>query len=174
MCVVLFPFTDELAVEISSWILSAEEASAWAGGDTTFPLAPDQFRRWHDDSDVHSFIVRHDGDLVAYGELWVDRAEQEIELARIIVHPARRGIGIGRAFVTALVRHAAAFELPNLFVRVAPDNGRAIRCYESAGFVRVSTNDQETYNRGQRNDYVWMKYAISSGSRRSITSSNLD
>ncbi len=157
MRVALSPFATDQAAEIATWPRSAAEARAWAGSETPFPMGADQFRVWHGDPDIFPFVGRHDGALVAYGELWVDRAELEVELARIIVPFARRGLGLGRAFVGALVEQAATFGLPDLFMRVVPDNRAAIRCYESAGFVRVSADDQAAFNRGSPTDYVWLK-----------------
>ncbi len=158
--IALQPFAADQIAEIASWLLSAKEASAWAGRDTPFPLTPDQFRRWHDDPDVYPFIACDDGNLIAYGEIWVDTMEQEIELARIIVHPSRRAMGIGRAFVVALVDRAASYGLTDVFMRVMPDNDPAIRCYQASGFERVSSGDEKTYNQGQPYDYVWLKYIL--------------
>jgi ribosomal protein S18 acetylase RimI-like enzyme len=158
MRITLSPFADEQAAEIASWPRSGFEAQAWAGRGTRFPVEPDQFGRWHDDPDVHAFIAKRDGDLLAYGEVWVDRAEQEVELARIIVNPAHRNIGVGRKFVTALVEHAATYGLASLFMRVAPDNDRAIHCYEAAGFARVSASDHAAFNQGQPVEYEWLRH----------------
>ena len=159
MNVVLSPFADSHAGEIGSWPVTSDEAKAWAGNRTRFPVMPAQFRCWHDDPNVHPFVAFQNNDLVAYGELWVEQAEQEVELGRIIVHPKRRKMGVGHSFVTALVDHAATFGFVNLIIRVLPDNVYAIRCYESAGFQAVPIQDQETYNRGQPTAYVWLKYA---------------
>jgi RimJ/RimL family protein N-acetyltransferase len=158
--VVLSPFSEGHAAEVAAWLLSEKEARAWAGHEATFPLSPDQFRRWHDEPDVHPFIGRMADVAVAYGELWVDYAEREVELARIIVHPTHRGVGIGRAFVKALVDRAGNFGLSHRFIRVLPDNEPAIRCYQCAGFVPVSTDDQKNYNQGQPYNYVWLRHAL--------------
>ena len=115
-------------------------------------------RCWHDNSDIHPFVAHWNAVLVAYGELWVDLAEQEIELSRIIVHPAHRGVGIGRSFVEALVEHSGKLELTNLLIRVVAENRQAIRCYQAAGFATTSSDDQTAYNQGQPVDYVWMRY----------------
>jgi len=54
--------------------------------------------RWHAEPDVVPFALElDDGEVVGYGELWEDREEDEAELARLVVDPARRGRGHGRA-----------------------------------------------------------------------------
>ena len=103
---VLIPFSADHAAEIACWARSPIEATAWAGNDTSFPVGTEQFRLWHIDPDVHPLSARQDGKLVAYGEVWVDHAEHEIELARMIVHPAKRGSRIGRAAGGRAIRNS--------------------------------------------------------------------
>jgi RimJ/RimL family protein N-acetyltransferase len=47
-------------------------------------------------------------------------------------------------------------ELPDVILRVQPDNARAIRAYRAAGFVDVPEKEQATWNEGQRHVYHWM------------------
>jgi RimJ/RimL family protein N-acetyltransferase len=157
MHIELMPFVDEHAMEVASWPSSALEAMAWAGPSTPFPVPPIQFRGWHDDPDVHPFSGSLAGNIVAYGELWIEDWEDEIELARIIVEPAYRGVGVGQKFVAALVTHALTFGLRNLFVRVVPANEIAIHCYKGAGFVAVPPEDLKKFNLGQPVAYEWLK-----------------
>lgn len=158
MHLTLLPFSEDYAVEIAGWPRDASELKAWAGVDAVFPFKPEQFRIWHDDSETHAFVAECNDKLVAYGELWVDELEQEIELARIIVDPAHRTMGIGQAFVTALVAHSETYGFDHRFLRVLPENTIAIRCYKKAGFERLSADDQRLFNQGQLVEYVWMKY----------------
>lgn len=158
MDIILRPFTQNYAIQIASWSLSANEAKAWAGHNATYPLPPAQFDRWHEEIGTHPFIAHLNNLPVAYGQLWVDLEEQDIELARIIVHPAHRGIGIGRQFVTALVHQATTYGLKDIFIRVLPNNDPAIRCYKSSGFVRLSKDEEHHHNQGQPNSYIWLKF----------------
>jgi len=160
----LHPFAEHHAIDISHWPLNAEEAVAWAGVDTEFPIASDLFQRWHQDADVHAFVADDNGFEVAYGELWVDHQEHEVELARIIVHPSHRGIGVGRAFVTSLLQEAAKYGMPNIFLRVIPNNFAAIRCYENCGFLRVDPTEEKFFNERQPRQYAWFRYAHSNSS----------
>ena len=82
MPVVLSPYTDCCGAEIAAWPSDSVEAKTWAGDRTWFPVPQDQFHRWHADPDVDPYVAHQNDKLVAYGELWIDRVEQEVELAR--------------------------------------------------------------------------------------------
>ncbi|MGC5009621.1 GNAT family N-acetyltransferase [Streptosporangium sp. DT93] len=96
---------------------------------------------------------------IGYGELWLDIEENEVELARIIVAPGARGRGVGRELVRALTRQAGETGLADVFMRVHPDNDRALRCYRGAGFLPVDPALAATWNLPQPIDYVWLRYA---------------
>ena len=153
----LAPCDPESAYVVAGWLLNADEARFWGGEKTPFPVTKELVLNWHSDSSVQPFVAFENESLVAYGELWVDRAEDEIELARIIVESEKRNTGIGQAFVKLLVKRAHDLGIDNLYLRVLPKNIVAIRCYESAGFRPVSSEYQALYNRGQPVEYLWMK-----------------
>lgn len=148
----------EQASEIAGWVQDKEEARNWAGSGKGFPVGEDVVLGWQEDLDVHGFVGGKEGELVAYGEVWVDRDEGEIELARIIVKPKVRGKGVGRAFVLELVNRAAGFGLPDLILRVVPGNLGAIRCYRGAGFEEFPAAERDDFNKGQPVEYVWLQY----------------
>ena len=102
-----------------------------------------------------------DGRLaVAYGELWPDPAESEVELARLIVDPRRRNRHVGRALAGRLAARAAADhpELGLVVLRVQPGNEAAMRAYAAAGFQRVGPEEEAAWNRGQRVAWAWMRF----------------
>lgn len=150
------PFADNHAADVSDWPLNNDEATAWAGSNTPFLISRTQILRWNADPDVFVFVGYLSDELVAYGELWIDVPEQEIEIARVIVRPTHRGIGNGRTFVDLLAEKATDFGLKNTMIRVASENAAAVRCYKSAGFATVWPLEQETYNQGQPRKYVWL------------------
>lgn len=96
--------------------------------------------------------------LVAYGELWVDDDEAEVELARLIVDPGERGQGLGRRLVIALADLAQSRH-PRVLLRVHPDNVAARRCYAAAGFEPVAPHQAALWNAPQPTDYVWLSLA---------------
>jgi hypothetical protein len=82
----------------------------------SFPLDRATVLHWIVKRDS-GWVIEDHGEVVAYGELVPDKSrEDRFWIGHMIVHPRRRGI--------------SAFA----------DNARALRCYESCGFVRV---DQE-------------------------------
>jgi ribosomal protein S18 acetylase RimI-like enzyme len=148
------------AWEVARWPGSLQEVRRWAGSEPGWPVDVSVFGRWHADTDVRPFIMLKGEEPVGYGEVWVDEPEREVELARIIVSPERRGRGVGRRLVRLLLDQASLTGLPDAFVRVVPENAAAIGCYRGAGFSPVSETEREEFNRGQPVDYVWMHHPL--------------
>ena len=152
----LLPFDTDLAATVAAWPASPAEATLWCGYREGL-VPPDMVARWSAEDDVDAFGLYHSGQLVAYGETWVDHDEGEVELARLIVDPARRGQGIGRILVGELVVQAVA-HYAHVFMRVHPDNATALRCYAGAKFVRVAAEQEAEWNAPQPVPYVWLTY----------------
>jgi GNAT superfamily N-acetyltransferase len=156
----LDPFQDADASDIAFWASSREEARRWGGRAVHWPLDPSVFRAWHADPDVRPYVLREHEVPIAYGELWVDDVGQETELARIIVRPERRRMGVGRLLVDRLLQEAAGTGHPAAFVRVVRENVAALACYRAAGFGPVSAEEQVRFNEGQPVDYLWFRRAL--------------
>ena len=112
-----------------------------------------------DDVEAYLFADADGGPPDAYGELWLDDEEGEVELARLLVAPERRGRGVGpgaRRAPSSSARGRPIPELPDVILRVRPENEQAIRAYAAAGFVAVPADEQATWNEGQRFAYHWM------------------
>lgn len=143
---------------IATWSRSAEEARRWCSR-AEHPFPPQQILRWWSADDVQAWILVDDDEPspIAYGELWLDGDEAEVELARVIVDPERRGSGVGRRLVHELVHAARSTGLGACLLRVAPDNTAALRLYRSAGFADVDAERSEAWNKGQPSRYIWME-----------------
>src|SRR3954468_11439723 len=148
---VLETFDPTRAELVASWAVGDEVVRSWcARDDGTVPA--DVVAAWSQADDVEAYLFWDDsGQPVAYGELWLDDEEGEVELARLLVAPDRRGRGVGRALVRALVARARSThpELPDVILRVRPENTPAIRSYLAAGFVDLPADEQSTWNQGQ-------------------------
>ena len=154
----LEPFDTAHAELVAGWAVGAEVVRAWcaAEGDR---VPAEVVAGWSQASDVEAYLLTDEaGEAVAYGELWLDDDEGEVELARLLVAPEHRGRGVGRTFTRALVGRARQThpELPAVILRVRPENRQAIRAYTAAGFVAVPADERATWNLGQRFAYHWM------------------
>lgn len=144
-----------MAADIASWPLDEGECRAWCSA----PSVTDQdVIAWSDEASTEAWVLVDDRGPVAYGEIWVDHDESEVELAHLIVAPPRRRTGCGRQLVEALSQLAVG-SYPTVVMRVRPDNVAAQRCYASAGFARVDPSDEAAWNMGQPVAYVWMQLA---------------
>jgi ribosomal protein S18 acetylase RimI-like enzyme len=153
----LRPFRQDDGPAVMSFIRTAEDAANWA----SLEEVPEEalLARWHADPDVHAFTLVVDGVPAGYGEIWVDGAEDETELARIVIDPARRCRGLGRQLTRLLAAEAARHGLAETWLRVVPGNAAAISCYRAAGFIRAAAELEASFNIGQRRPYVWMHLA---------------
>ena len=140
------------AAVVAGWAGSPDESMMWCSLAT---VEPDTVSGWSERHGTEAFVLR-DGDAVAaYGEIWIDADGNEVEIAHLIVDPARRGQGLGRRLVTGLVAQARR-HYPVVAIRVHSRNDVAVRCYRAAGFERVSAADESAWNVGQPVEYVWM------------------
>jgi len=153
---VLGDFREEHAEAVAGWVQSAEEALGWASVPF-LRLRPAVLAEWHAEPGVVPCVGLLDGTLCAYGQVWEDRDEDEAELAKVIVAPDLRGRGIGRAFVALLADEARRRGFPEVMLRVARGNRAAFACYQGAGFVRVSPQEEAAFNDDQPQHYVWMR-----------------
>jgi ribosomal protein S18 acetylase RimI-like enzyme len=122
------------------------------------PMPRAEVLGWWDVPGVEPWVmVAPDDRLVAYGELWTDEEEDEIELARLIVAPELRSRGLGKDLVRSLTEKAAATGLATTMLRVEPDNATAIHCYLACGFSRLGPEESALWNQGQRREWLWMR-----------------
>lgn len=154
MALQLCSFPAEQAGVVCSWARTAEEALMWCSA-TAAPVPAEQVRAWAGEDGVEQFGLYQDQRLVAFGELWVDDQEAEVELARLIVDPGVREQGLGRYLAAGLGR-LARLRHPRVFLRVHPGNAAAFRCYAAAGFEPVGPDQAAAWNTGQPIGYVWL------------------
>jgi [ribosomal protein S18]-alanine N-acetyltransferase len=151
----MIEFTTRYADMIAAWPATARETREWAGAHAPWPPSAGTLLRWHEDDDVHPYLLFDQDEVVAYGELWTD--EDEVELARLIARPDRRGQGIGRLLVGLLCGRARGLGFPVAFVRVVPGNTPALACYLAAGFAAVTPEERDAFNEGQPAGYIWLR-----------------
>src|SRR4051794_16704504 len=156
MELVLRPFRPADAATVLRWLESDHEAALWASLAGR-PADVAIFDGWHAEPGVEAWMGELHGTPVAYGEVWGDAAEDEAELARVLVDPAQRGAGVGRSLVAALAARAGELGYEDVWVRVVPGNQPALAAYRAAGFRRTDAEEERRFNAGQPVEYVWMR-----------------
>ncbi len=170
----LLPFSPVHATLVAGWPASAGEVALWCGR-REFPVPARAVTDWQRDADVQAHVLVDGEQILGYGELWLDTEEDEVELARVIVAPGVRGTGLGRVLVRGLLARAVEAGFSDVFMRVHPDNARALRCYKGAGFAPVDPALAAAWNEAQPVGYVWLQAAdTSSASHASSASSASD
>jgi GNAT superfamily N-acetyltransferase len=152
----LVPFTADAADRVSSWATTAEEVAAWCSG-TDVPVPPAVVAGWGEQDDVRAYLLVDHGEPVAYGELWIDDDEHEVEIAHVLVDPRRRNEGMGRV-LTARLAEVGRQVHPTVFLRFVPGNAAAEASYRGAGFERLPSDQEREWNGAQPCDYFWMVY----------------
>jgi ribosomal protein S18 acetylase RimI-like enzyme len=143
---------------VAGWSRSADEAGVWCSR-AEHPFPPAAVAAWWEEDDVRPWVLLDpDGTPSAYGEIWDDAEEDEQELARLIVDPARRRAGVGRRLVEGLVAIARTSGRAACMIRVAPGNEGALAVYRAAGFRDVDAGSASEWNRGQPTQYHWLEH----------------
>lgn len=151
-------FSGEYTAVVAGWATSAREVALLCGREE-FPFPGGLLTSWRAVSDdIRAYLYFEGETPVAYGELWLDDEEDEVELARIIVAPEVRGRGVGTEFVRALLAPAKSAGHADIFLRVRPDNEPAIRTYLRVGFLPVDDALAAEWNEPQPINYTWLRY----------------
>jgi GNAT superfamily N-acetyltransferase len=86
---------------------------------------------------VAFFVIRHDGEPAGCGGVELFGTEYA-ELKRMYVRPRFRGMGLAKAMLARLARHAEAAGIGLLRLETGIHQHEAIGLYERAGFRQVS------------------------------------
>ena len=125
----------DLAV-VASWIRSEEECRLWAGPDVSFPLGLERLTAEIGMDEAVNLALADDDGLVAFGQL-TRREPRAAHLARVIVRPDARGLGLGHHLVRMLLDRAVAEGARTATLHVYAQNEAAVRVYEAAGLHRA-------------------------------------
>ncbi|MDX8344930.1 GNAT family N-acetyltransferase [Rossellomorea sp. YZS02] len=141
--------TQEDEPVLKEWLNHPEDCMLVTGRQT---YSPDMFHSWYEAHDQFGYIFEDDSKAVAYGEIWVDAEEEDLELAHLVVAPSLRNKGIGKRLIQELLELCKDYPYEWVYMRIKPGNLQAIQCYKGAEFVedpslRLSFNSR----------WVWMR-----------------
>ncbi len=158
MDLALGDFRDEHGETVVGWVRSATESLTWSSVPF-LRLDTAVLDGWHAQPGIVPCVGLLGGELCAYGQVLEDHAEDEAEVARVIVAPDRRGEGVGQAFVGLLAAEARRRGFSSIFARAVRGDRVTFACYEAGGFVRMTWAEEASLNADQDQEYVWLRFA---------------
>jgi [ribosomal protein S18]-alanine N-acetyltransferase len=102
---------------------------------------------------AHYFTGRLDGQVVAYGGIWVILEDSHI--TTIAVHPDRRGLKLGEEMLIKLLDEAIAQGASWITLEVRESNEVAQKLYRKYGFTTVSTRRGYYSDNGENALVMW-------------------
>ena len=93
-------------------------------------------------SESNAFALTEASEIVGFGQL-VAKPGDRGHLGRLIVHPERRGRGLGAALATGLIDAARDRGLTRLSLNVALHNRAAAALYTKLGFTDATPPPEE-------------------------------
>ena len=94
------------------------------------------------DANVHVYVIRADGQIVATGTLCIKHTLEftMADIESVVVSSRCRGKGYGRELMSGLIAAASRFEVHHIQLTSNPARVAANRLYQELGFVRYETN----------------------------------
>lgn len=130
------PVTEEDLNHLSGWLKTEKHLHQWGLSTLTLPLSCDQFMG---NGRTTYAMVDKKGTLIGIGQTHM-KADNTIELERVIISPSFRGQGLGQILCNKIV---AATKHPTDFkIHISRDNRTARKMADSMGFV-VQTKDKK-------------------------------
>lgn len=95
-----------------------------------------------DDVNVHVYVIRDEGHIVATGTLCIKHTLEFTiaDVESVVVSSKCRGRGYGKELMTAMIEAAKRMNVHHLQLTSNPARVAANRLYQNMGFVRYETN----------------------------------
>ena len=99
------------------------------------------------DANVHVYVIREEGHIVATGTLCIKHTLEFTiaDIEAVVVGSRCRGKGYGNEMMKALVAAAKAFKVHHIQLTSNPKRVAANQLYQSLGFERYETNNYKFY-----------------------------
>ena len=94
------------------------------------------------DANVHVFVIREDGHIVATGTLCIKHTLEFTiaDIESVVVSSKCRGRGYGRELMTAMIEAAKTMNVHHIQLTSRPARVAANQLYQELGFERYETN----------------------------------
>lgn len=140
--------TEELVPDYLRMVNDLEHVGRFIGRRTE-PVSEEKERKWvreklDEKAVLFSMIEKSSGAFIGNIEL-MDLRDTEAELG-IAITAAKQDLGYGTEAIRAVMVHAFdRLGLKRVFLKVYPDNGRAIRVYEKCGFREYDRTEEDVF-----------------------------
>ena len=140
--------TEELVQDYLKMVNDLEHVGRFIGRRTE-PVSEEKERKWvrqklAEKAVLFSMIEKSSGSFIGNIEL-MDPTETEAELG-IAITAAKQDLGYGTEAIRAVTGYAFdELGLKRIFLKVYPDNGRAIRVYEKCGFREYDRTEEDVF-----------------------------
>ena len=95
-----------------------------------------------DDANVHVYVIRDSGHIVATGTLCIKHTLEFTiaDIESVVVSSRCRGKGYGKELITAMIEAAKRFKVHHIQLTSNPKRVAANQLYQELGFERYETN----------------------------------
>ena len=147
--------------ELLSWIEDEDDLILWSGNTFENAFSRLIFLHHLERKNLNSFAyVNHKNELFAYGEI-VRTKPKIATICRVIVHPEKRGMGIGQKFCKELIDWIKKKDVFNwISLNTLRNNLSAYQCYNKLGFHEVNVQPQARFLNGSWQDLIIMRRKI--------------
>ena len=101
-------------------------------------------------------------DEYVVGHAVLNKGVDEVHLLNVCVQREAQGRGLGRVFVRHLIHEAQTLGGDYMFLEVRPSNRKALRLYDSLGFVEVGRRPEYYPGDPKREDALVLSLALAS------------
>lgn len=127
---------------VASWIRSPDDCRLWAGKRVTFPIDVHTLPSVLELPHARCWCLSDGGELLGLGQI-VPKPSMRLHLARLIVSPRHRGLGLGKHLAESLSRIARDSSPAAVSLNVDANNAVAIALYRHLGFVSTTRPPDE-------------------------------
>lgn len=132
--------------EIKNWISNERAHAMWCANLIKYPIEKENFdqvmlKEATKYGDSPYVATTNTGKVVGFFCYSVNLSTNEGMLKFVMVHPSKRGQGLGKAMLQLAIEYAFNItKVDAVQLNVFPENTRAKKCYESVGFVERKTD----------------------------------
>ena len=148
----LRPYKNCDAETIASWATEEKGFYQWSAGRMgTYPFHAEDMRQFSrsivDNDSIYQMTAFDENGIVGYMTMrYTDTERRILRFGFVIIDPARRNSGVGKAMLKLALRYAFEFlGAGKVTLGVFENNKPAYYCYRAAGFMDVELETEEKY-----------------------------